>query len=270
MRILKNLGIFGLIILGLSLTLTACNNNKKEASDVVTVGIIDGPETKIWKTVQQVALQKYGLHVKLVTFSDYNMPNAALNSGEIDANAFQHMPFLVAQINDHHYDIVPIAKTFVYPIALYSQKVKNLSEIKDGAKIAIPNDPSNEARALLLLQQGGLITLKDGADVKATVVNIVKNPKHLKIVELDAAQLPRVLPDVTGAVINNDFAQPAGLTKKDAILIENKNSPYMNIIAIRPTEANEKKIQELVKSYQSPEVKAEAYKLFGDDAIAGW
>jgi D-methionine transport system substrate-binding protein len=269
MRLLKTLSILVLIILALGFALTGCDK-KKEASDVVTVGIIDGPETKIWETVQQVALQKYALHVKLVTFSDYNMPNEALNSGEIDANAFQHMPFLVAQINDHHYDIVPIAKTFLYPISLYSKKITNISQLKDGDKIAVPNDPSNEARALLLLQQGGLITLKQGADVKATVVNIESNPKHLKIVELDAAQLPRVLPDVTAAVINNDFAVPAGLTKKEAVLVENKNSPYMNIIAVRPTEVNEKKIQELVKAYQSPEVKAEAFKLFGDNAIAGW
>ncbi len=269
MRILKTLAILGLVTLASSFALTGCDK-KSEASNVVTVGIVDGPETKIWETVQEVALQKYGLHVKLVTFSDYTMPNEALNNGEIDANAFQHMPFLVAQINDHHYDIVPIAKTFVYPIALYSKKIKTSSQFQDGDKIAIPNDPSNEARALLLLQQGGLITLKTGTDVKATVVNIATNPKHLKIVELDAAQLPRVLPDVTGAVINNDFAQPAGLTKDAAILIENKNSPYMNIIAVRPTEVNKKKIRELVESYQSPEVKAEAFKLFGDNAIAGW
>ena len=269
MRILKTVSILGLITLGLCFILTSCNK-KSEARNVVTVGIIDGPETKIWKTVQEVALQKYGLHVKLVTFADYTLPNEALNNGEIDANAFQHMPFLVAQINAHHYDIVPIAKTFVYPIALYSTKIKDISQIQDGDKIAIPNDPSNEARALLLLQQGGLITLNPEADVKATVINIEANPKHLKIIELDAAQLPRVLPDVTAAVINNDFAQPAGLTKNEVILIENKNSPYMNIIAVRPTEVNEKKIRELVESYQSPAVKAEAFKLFGYNAIAGW
>ena len=267
MRILKILGVLGLILLGFALI--GCNK-QKEASDVVTVGIIDGPETKIWETVQEVALQKYGLHVKLVTFADYTMPNQALSNGEIDANAFQHMPFLVAQINDHHYDIVPIAKTFVYPIALYSKKIKHISQIQEGDKIAIPNDPSNEARALLLLQQSALITLKADATVKATVINIATNPKHLKIVELDAAQLPRVLPDVTAAVINNDFAIPAGLTKKDAIFIESKESPYMNIIAVRPSEVNETKIKELVKAYQSPEVKAEAFKLFGDNAIAGW
>ena len=154
---------------------------------------------------------------------------------------------------------------------MYSKKITSIKQLKAGDQIAIPNDPSNESRALLLLQQGGLITLKAGAGVNATVQSIATNPMNLKITEIDAAQLPRVLQDVTAAVINNDFAQPAGLlASKDGILVENANSPYMNVIVIRPDEKDLLKIKELVESYQSPEVKAAAYKLYGNNAIAGW
>jgi D-methionine transport system substrate-binding protein len=268
MRIVK---IFFALIAGVSLLcLTACGQ-KTEADNVVTVGIIDGPDAALWTAAQQVAQQKFGLTIKLVTFSDYNMPNEALSDGDIDANAFQHAPFLDAQIQAFHYNLIPIAKTFVYPIALYSKKITSIKQLKAGDQIALPNDPSNESRALLLLQQGGLITLQKDAGVTATVQNIATNPMKLKFTEIDAAQLPRVLQDVTAAVINNDFAQPAGLlASKDGILVENANSPYMNLIVIRPDEKDSVKIKELVESYQSPEVKAAAQKLYGNNAIAGW
>ena len=263
MRIVK---ILFAVVMGVALLgMTACGQ-KQEADNVVTVGIIDGPDAALWTAAQQVAQQRFGLTIKLVTFSDYNMPNEALSDGDIDANAFQHAPFLDAQIQASHYNLIPIAKTFVYPIAMYSKKITSIKQLKAGDQIAIPNDPSNESRALLLLQQGGLITLKAGAGVNATVQSIATNPMNLKITEIDAAQLPRVLQDVTAAVINNDFAQPAGLlASKDGILVENANSPYMNVIVIRPDEKDLLKIKELVESYQSPEVKAAAYKLYGNN-----
>lgn len=261
----KHFLTIALISLVAVIGLTACDQ-KKEADNVVTVGIIDGPDTPLWEAAKAVALKREGLIIQLVKFSDYNMPNEALNNGEIDANAFQHVPFLEAQIKAHGYHLVAVANTFVYPMALYSKKIQRLDQMRSGDKIAIPNDPSNEARALLILQKGGLIVLNPSAGVNATTLDIAANPKHLKIVEMDAAQLPRVLPDVVGAVITNDYADPAGLTPKQGILVEDIHSPYMNVIVVRPEDKDSKKIKQLIAAFQSPEVK----NLSGDYAIAGW
>lgn len=267
MKVIKAITVI-LLLGAFSLGMTACH--RKETENVIKVGIIDGPDTSIWQEVQKIANEKFGLHIKLVKFSDYIMPNEALNDGDIDANAFQHVPFLNAQIKSRGYKLMPIANTFVYPIAMYSNKIKHIDQLTTGDLIAIPNDPSNEARALLLLQQGHLIKLRKGAGVNATPLDIISNPKKLVFKEINAAQLPRVLPDVTAAVINNDFAGPAGLNPKDALLIENAHSPYMNIIAIRPDEKNEKKIKELIAAFQTPQVKAVAIKISKGNAIAGW
>lgn len=265
MRIIKLTAIIAATLL----CLTACHS--KEDDNTVSVGIIDGPDAIIWSTAQQVAKERYGLTVNLVNFSDYNLPNEALNSNEIDANAFQHKPFLDTQIQANGYHLMPVANTFLYPIALYSKKIKTISAIKTGDIIAIPNDPSNEGRALLLLEQAKLIKLRANAGINATVVDIIDNPKKLDIKELDAAQLPRVLPDVTAAVINNDFAKPAGLSAdKDGLIIESVKSPYMNIIVVRMGNENSPKIQKLIEAYHSPEVKAAAKKLYGNNAVAGW
>ena len=263
---LKYIGL--ILLLPLTLGLTACKHH--EANNIVKVGIIDGPDTTEWEAAQKVALKNYGLEIKLVKFSNYTMPNEALNDGSIDANAFQHVPFLNAQIKARGYKLIPAAKTFLNPIALYSKKITSLSQLKKGDKIGIPNDPSNEARALLLLQQGKLITLKKGADLNATPIDITKNPKQLKIVELPAAQLPRALKDLTAAVINDDYAEPAGLNLKQSLLIESSDSPYMNVIVIRPQDKNKKKIQKLIKAFQSPEVKAVGIKISHGNSIAGW
>jgi D-methionine transport system substrate-binding protein len=248
--------------------LISCKHS--DSANTVKIGIIDGPDAPLWESAQKTALEKYKLNIVLVKFSDYNMPNEALNSGDIDANAFQHVPFLNAQIAAHGYKLVPVANTFVFPVALYSSKITKLSQITDGAKIAIPNDPSNEARALLLLQRAGLITLKTGKGVNATVIDIINNPRHLKVLELDAAQLPRVLSDVTGAIINNDYAEPAGLNPKSALLVEDSHSPYMNIIVVRTQDKDSVKIQEAIKSFQTPEVKALSQKIYNGNSVAGW
>lgn len=248
--------------------LTACK--QKEAANVVKVGIIDGPDTVLWQAAQKTALEKYGLHIKLVKFSDYVMPNEALNNGDIDANAFQHVPFLNAQIKSRGYKLIPVAKTFVYPIAMYSAKLKSLKQLKTGSIIAIPNDPSNESRALLLLQQGHLIKLRKGAGVNATPVDVVSNPKKLVFQEINAAQLPRVLADVTAAIITNDYAVPANLNPKTALLVENANSPYMNVIVVRPADKNSKKIKEIIAAFQTPTVKALSIRISKGNAVAGW
>lgn len=248
--------------------LTACGNHPS-SPDTLVVGTIAGPETELVDEAQQVALKRYGLHIKVVEFSDYNLPNEALQDGTLDANVYQHLPYLQAAIKAHGYDIEPIGKTFVYPTGIYSNKIKSLRKLPEHAVIAIPNDPSNEMRALLLLQRAGLIHLKKNAGT--TLEAISSNPKQFRFKELDAAQLPRVLDDVDAAVINTNFAIPAGLSPShDALFIENKNSPYANLIVVRKNSTKQTQLALLVKALNSDEVKQKAQQLFGDAAIVAW
>lgn len=254
----------------LSFVLVSCHQ-KQEAANSISVGTIAGPETQLMEVAKDVAAKKYGLNVNVITFSDYNTPNEALNDGDIDANAFQNIPFLQSQIQDRGYKIVSVAKTFVYPMGLYSKKISKLSDLQPGSKVGVPNDPSNESRALLLLEKAKLIQLRPGAGVNATLVDITANPKNIKFVELDAAELPRALKDLSLAAINTNFAIPEGLSPAaDALFSESAESPYTNIIVVRAGEQNNPKILELIKSFQSQEVIDEAKQLFGDAAIPGW
>lgn len=262
--------LFGfLLTLTLAPTLLSCSH--KEKNNAVRVGVIAGPEAQLMQVAQRVALQEFGLHIKIITFTDYNVPNQALEDGDIDANAFQHYPFLLAQIRTHGYSFASVGDTFLYPMGLYSRTIKSLTELQPGAKIAIPDDPSNEARALLLLQKAGLITLKPNADVNATIQDVASNPHNYELVALDAAQLPRTLEDVNLAAINTNYAVSADLSPaKDALFAEKVDSPYMNLIVARAADRNEPKIKELVKAYQSEPVLLEAKKLFGDNAVPGF
>lgn len=167
-----------------------CGQDEKDPNHI-KVGVIVGAEQQVAEVAQKVAKEKYGLDVELVTFNDYVLPNEALSKGDIDANAFQHKPYLDQQIKDRGYKLVSVGKTFVYPIAGYSKKIKSLDELKDGSQVAVPNDPTNLGRSLLLLQKVGLIKLKDGVGLLPTSLDIVENPKNLKIVELEA---PRAAP----------------------------------------------------------------------------
>jgi len=264
LKILKNLFIIGASIS----VITACQSHDK---NTLKVGTISGPETELMEVAQQVAKNKYNLNIDIVEFTDYVQPNAALNDGSIQANMFQHQPYLDQQIKDHHYKLIAIGKTFVYPMGLYSQKIKAPQDIATGALIAIPNDPSNEGRALLLLQKAGLIHLKATAGLFATPNDIDNNPKQLKFKELDAAQLARSLQDVAAAVINTNYAVPAGLSPtKDAIFHEGPDSPYANIIVIREDEKEDPRMKQLVSAFQSDEVSAAAKKVFNDQAIPAW
>ncbi len=255
----------GLIVF-LSFTLLACS---KPDPNTLVVGTIAGPETELVDVAQKVALERFGLTVKIIEFSDYNLPNEALMDGTLDANVYQHLPYLKAASKAHGYHFDVIGKTFVYPSGLYSNKIKALNALSDKALIALPNDPSNEARALQLLQKAGLITLKNADN--ASLQNIAKNPKKLRFKELDAAQLPRVLNDVDAAIINTTFAIPAGLSPtRDALFIENKQSPYANLIVVKHDNHREAQLSLLVKALNSQEVKNKARDLFGDAAIPAW
>jgi D-methionine transport system substrate-binding protein len=239
--------------------------------DPLKVGIMAGGEERVATVAAELARQRYGLAVELVTFSDYLMPNAALADGSLDANAFQHRPFLDQQMADRGYELVVVARTFIYPIAGYSQRIHSLAELRDGAQVAVPNDPSNLGRALKLLEQQGLLELRPEAGILASVLDVTKNPRQLRIVELDAAQLPRVLPDVDLAIINNNYAAQAGLAAmKDGLIVESKDSPYVNLIVARKDNAGDSRIASWVKAYQTDDVHRAALEVFNGSVVKGW
>lgn len=255
----------------LAILLTFGCSKPQESVNTIIVGTMAGPDAELLKVAKDVAQKKYGLDIKIVEFSDYNLPNVALVDGSIDANIFQHQPYLDETIILKRYPLTSIGKTFVFPMAVYAKKLKNIHQVETGSTIAIPNDPSNEARALFLLQKAGLIKLKQGATTYASVHDIIENPSKLKIKTLDAAQLARVLPDVSFAVINSNYAIPAGLLPtRDAIYIEDLKSPYVNIIVVRTADQNKEKYKKLVEVMHSPEVAKAANTIFAGQAFPGW
>lgn len=236
----------------------------------VKVGIMSGEDEDVWREVIKQAAAK-GLTVKTVIFNDYNQPNEALQNGEVDANAFQHQPFLNNQIKVNHYDIVRVGDTAVWPIGLYSKKVKSAAALKDGAVIGVPNDPSNEARGLVLLQQQGLIKLKPGVGIAATTADITDNPHHLKIKELDSGIIGRSVPDLDAAVVNTDWALKSGLTASDRIAQEPvKDNPYNNFIAVKKENASAPWVKTLVASYQNDAVKTVFDKVYKGTGETAW
>lgn len=252
------------------LMVTGCNE-PTPSKNQIKVGTITGPDTELMKVAQVVAKKRYNLEIKIVEFSDYAMPNTALNDGSIDANMFQHIPYFEEAKKARHYDLTMIGKTFIFPMGLYSEKIHTIDQVSEGATIAVPNDPTNETRALLLLQKTGLITLKPGVGLDLNSMSIENNPKKLVIKPLNAAQLPRVLPDVVLAAITNTYAIPAGLNpKKDALFLEGADSIYANIVVIRTKDKNDPRFQQLLQALHSPEVLVKAKELFNDQAIPAW
>jgi D-methionine transport system substrate-binding protein len=269
---MKKIKILGVLAAGL-LLFNACNSTKKDDPNYIKVGITSGPEQEIAETAKKVAKEKYNLEVELVSFNDYVVPNEALNNGDIDANAFQHKLYLEEQSKQRGYHLAVVGNTFLYPIVAYSKKIKNISELQNGSTVVIPNDPTNGGRSLLLLQKNGLLKLKDNVGLLPKVTDIAENPKQLKIVEIEAPQLPRVLDDkeVVIAIINNNFAAQAGLdANKFGIFKEDKNSPYVNLIVAREDNKNAEKVKNFVKAYQSDEVLKKAEEVFKGGAVKGW
>lgn len=242
-----------------------------DTQNSLRVGVMSGWPEEVMQTAAEVAQKDYGIHLQIVTFNDYVAPNTALNNNSIDANIFQHSPYLNAQVKARHFKISAIAKTFVYPMGFYSHKISSLAELKDGAIVAIPNDPSNGGRALLLLEKVGLIQLRKDAGILAGIEDITFNPHHLKFKQLDAAQLPRTLKDADLVAVTNDFIIPSGLSFADALLKENKDSPYANIIVARDEDKNKKLMQQLVAIMHSKPVIQKTSKIFPHGAaIAAW
>ena len=226
------------------------------SSTKIVVGATPEPHAALLSlVVDDLAAQGITLEVK--EFTDYVTPNDAVEYGEIDANYFQHIPYLESFNTEHGYHLVNAGGIHVEPIALYSKKYSSLSDIPNGAVVAIPNDPTNEGRALLLLQSAGLIKLKDNAGLEAIPHDIVENPKNLKFSEIEAATLPRILSDVDAAVINGNYAIPAGLVAtRDGLYVEGADSPYVNVIAVKAGNENNPAVKALVEALKSDEVKA--------------
>lgn len=210
-------------------------------------------------------LKEEGVELEVVEFTDYVQPNVQVFEKQLDANYFQHQPYLDVQNKENNFDLVSVVGVHIEPMGAYSKKYKSSDEIPNDAKVAIPNDPSNGGRALLLLEKQGLIKLKDGAGITATKADIVENPKSLKIIESEAAMLPRQLEEVDFAVINTNYAIEANLNPtKDALFIEDKDSPYTNILVARPDNKDSDAIQKLAKALTSEDVRT-----FINDTYAG-
>lgn len=227
----------------------------QDAKTTIRIGVTPGSHEEVMEVVRDVAAEK-GLTIEIVPFTDYVLPNTALADGDLDANSFQHQPYLDQQVKDRGFDLKTLAKNFVEPMGIYSEDYQSLDDLPDGAQIAIPNDPTNGGRALLLLEREGLIGLTKGVGLTPSPLDIAENPKNLKFTEVDAAQLPRVLPDVAAAAINTNYALEAGLNPlKDAIAIESANSPYANIIVVRGENLDASWAKTLVASYHTDTVR---------------
>ncbi len=231
-------------------------DQKKEQQEVtIKVGATPVPHAEILEYVKPM-LKKQGINLEIVEFTDFVLPNKALDDGSIDANFFQHVPYMEEFAKNNGTKFVALAKVHIEPMGIYSAKIKSLDELKDGGTIAIPNDPTNEGRALLLLQKNGLIKLKDTDSLTATPIDIKENPKNYKFAELDAAQLPKTLQDVDASVINTNFALQGGLNPlKDALAIEDKDTPYANVLAVKEDNKDNKALKTLAETLNSPEVK---------------
>lgn len=240
------------------------------AQHTVRVGIMSGEDEDVWRVVAANAAQ-HGIDVKVTTFSDYTQPNEALAQHDLDANSFQHKPYLDAQIAARHYAIVPVGFTYVQPIGLYSRKHASIAALPTGATIGVPNDPSNEGRSLLLLQSYGLIKLRDNVGLLPTARDIASNPKQIKIKELDAGIVGRSIDDLTAAVVNTDWALKSNLTQQDRLATEAvENNPYRNFIAVKQGDENKPWVKTLVASYENDTVKQTLAKVYKGTALPAW
>lgn len=252
----------GVGVMACALVIAGCGSDKQSEkaaspapSVTIKVGASPVPHAEILGNVKE-ALAKEGINLQVIEFTDYVQPNLALNDKELDANFFQHQPYLDNFNSEHNLKLVSAGAVHLEPMGVYSSKLKDLSGLPDGAKVAIPNDPTNGGRALLLLKAAGLIDLQKNAGITATVADIIANPKGLAFSELEAAQLPRAINDVDIAVINTNYAIDAGMNPiSDALYLESKDSPYANIVAIRDGDQQRPEIEKLMKALQSESTK---------------
>ncbi|MBX9805076.1 MAG: MetQ/NlpA family ABC transporter substrate-binding protein [Alphaproteobacteria bacterium] len=237
------------------------------SAPALKVGVTAGPHADIIHKLSELA-KKQSLNVEIIEFNDFILPNEALSAGDIDLNSFQHEQYLNGQIDTRGYKFKAIGKTVIMPLGLYSSKLKSLNELSKGAKIIIPNDPTNGGRALKLLAKNGVIEVKDVAN--PCILDITSNPKNISFVEIEAALVPRSLPDVDAAITNTDWILQAGLNPKSAIVQEDKNSPYVNVLVVRTQDEGKEDIQKFVKLYHTPEIRTFIEEKYKGAVIPGW
>lgn len=259
-----------LLIAAAMALLPAIGIGQVSANDSIRVGIMSAEDEEVWSVVSKEAA-KSGLDIELIAFNDYTQPNEALENGELDANAFQHKPYLDNQIETRGYHIVPVGYTAVWPIGLYSKKVKAIAELPEGAVIGVPNDPSNEGRALKLLESQGVLKLKPGVGILATPADITENPKKIEIKELDAGIVGRSIEDLDAAVVNTDWAIKSNLTQQDRIATEAvEDNPYRNFIAVKQGDEGKPWVKTLVAAYQNETVKETLARVYKGTALPAW
>ncbi|MEV0321331.1 MetQ/NlpA family ABC transporter substrate-binding protein [Streptomyces sp. NPDC050658] len=247
--------------LALGLGLTACGAGSDGGSggsdDTLVVGATPTPAGEVLTYVKENLAKKAGLDLRITEFTDYVSPNTALQEGSLDANLYQHTPYLEDFNESKDTDLAPVAEVYLPPMGVYAKQLKDVSGLRSGATVGVPNDTTNEGRALQLLASKGVIGLKKGVGGTATPEDITSNPKKLTVKPLDPAQLPRSLDDLDAAVINNNYALDAGLSpKKDAILLESpKGNPYNNVLAVKKGDEDDPRVEKLAKLLTSPEVK---------------
>lgn len=259
-RKMKKITILGVALLA-TVALSACDNKKEPAQKadnapvVLKVAATPVPHGEILRFVAP-QLKKNGVDLQITEFTDFISPNTALADKSVDANYYQHIPFLENAMANKGYKFSIVSPIHILPMAAYSEKVKDLKDLQQGAKVSIPNDPSNGGRALLLLEKGGVLKLKPNVGSKATTLDIVENPKGIKIIEVEAAQVPRTLKDVDVAVANSNYAIGVGLNPlKDSILLEDKDSPFVVVLATRAGDEKKSEVQKLAKALKSKETK---------------
>ena len=253
------------LLLAIALFLVACGNkneNKESTSsqsgaaktEKLIVGATPIPHAELLNLVKD-DLKKEGIELEVVEFNDYVQPNKALADKSIDANFFQHVPYMEDFGKKNHIDMVAVGNIHLEPMALYSKKIKNVNDLKNGDTLIIPNDPTNGGRALILLDKAGIIKLKDNTKLDSTPADIIKNPKNIKIETLSNEQIAPRLSEVAGAIINSNFAIDAKVTKNEIILIEGKDSPYVNVVTVLKENQNDERVKKLVKALQSEKIK---------------
>ncbi len=241
-----------------------------QEGQTIRVGVTAGPHAEVLDVVKKVAAER-GVEIKVVEFTDYVFPNQALANKDLEANSFQHEPYLKNQIAKTGWKLVKVAYTTASPMGFYSKKYKSFADLPEGATVAIQNDPTNGARSLQILANNGIIKLRDPSSVTAGIIDISENPKKLKFVELDAAQLSRSLPDVDTASINNNYAIQAGLDPvRDSLLKEPLESPWVNIIAVREEDKDKPWVKQLVDAYHSDPVKQFILTRFKGAYVPSW
>jgi D-methionine transport system substrate-binding protein len=264
-------------ILSLILTigvLGACGTGSADDSgldeDKLVVGATAGPHEQVLEIAAEVAAED-GLEVEVKVFSDFIVPNTALDEGDLDANSYQHQPFLDEFNDDHGTDLVAVGTTILNPMGVYSDYYEDVNDLPDGATFAVPNDPTNASRALFILEEAGIVKLDEDKSEIASIYDVAENPKNLEFIELEAAQMPNQLSEVDAAAITTNFALGAGIIPKDdSILLESPNSPYVNNIVVRAENKDDPAIERLVNAYQSDRVKEFVEEEFEGSIIPSW